>query len=176
MKKKMIIASLFTFGLLASAAAQPQHGPFPGKPHCCCCCCNHDRPDRPDQRPPRKGEVPSFITDKLIKKLSLTDEQVTQLKEEEKTFMEKMQQMRPDRDSEEQLSPDKMKEKMDTMMSDHDAAVQKILTEEQYKKYQKYMKENRPKGPGNGAPEGPGGPGGPDGPGGPGDGDGDWME
>lgn len=147
----MIIASLFTFGLLASAAAQPQHGPFPGKPHCCCCCCNHDRPD---QRPPRKGETPSFITDKLIKKLSLTDEQVTQLKEEEKTFMEKM----------------------DTMMSEHDAAVQKILTEEQYKKYQKYMKENRPKGPGNGAPEGPGGPGGPDGPGGPGDGDGDWME
>ena len=87
-----------------------------------------------------------------------------------------MQQMRPDRDSEKQLSPDEMKEKMDTMMSEHDAAVQKILTEEQYKKYQKYMKENRPKGPGNGAPEGPGGPGGPDGPGGPGDGDGDWME
>lgn len=165
MKKRMIITSLFAFCLLASAGEQPPRGPFPGRPHgCCCCSCNHPRPD---QDPPQRGEVPSFITDKLIKKLALSDDQVTKLKEEEKAFMEKMQQMRPDRDGEEQFSPDEIREKMDTMMSEHDAAVKEILSDDQYKKYQKYMKENRPKGPGNGGPGGPGGLGGPDG---------DWME
>ena len=153
MKKKIIITGLFTFGLLSFAGAQPLHGPFPGKPHGCCCCCSQDRPD---QRPPQRGEMPSFITDKLIKKLALTDEQVTKLKEEEKAFMEKMQQMRPNREDEEQFSPEVMREKMDAMMSEHDTAVKKILTDEQYEKYQKYMKENRPKGPRNGGPGGPG--------------------
>lgn len=168
MKKKTIIASMFAFTLLAPVMAQPHHGPFPGCPHSCCCCCNQDKPD---QRPPQKGEMPSFITDKLIKKLALSDDQVTKLKEEEKAFMEKIQQMRSGRDGKEQFSPDEMREKMDTMISEHDAEVKEILSGDQYKKYQKYMKENRPKGPGNG---GPGGPGGPDGPGdGP---DGDWME
>lgn len=62
--------------------------------------------------------------------------------------MEKMQQMRPNREDEEQFSPEVMREKMDAMMSEHDTAVKKILTDEQYEKYQKYMKENRRKVPG----------------------------
>lgn len=158
MKQKTIIAGLLVSALLAPVMAEA-HGLYGGhRHHCCCCCCC-----KPDQRPPKDKGMPSFITDKLIKKLALTDEQVTKLKAEEKTFMEKMEAMRPDRDSAERPSPDEMKEKMDAMMSEHEAAVKKILSDDQYKKYQKYMEDNRPKGPRGGGPGGPDGPGGPEG-------------
>lgn len=158
MKQKTIIASLLISALLAPAVvkAHGRHGA--DRHHCCCCCCC-----KPDQRPPKDKGMPSFITDKQIKKLALTDDQVTKLKAEEKAFMEKMEAMRPDSDSAERPSPDEMKEKMDAMMSEHEAAVKKLLSDEQYKKYQKYMEDNRPKGPRGGGPDAPDGPGGPEG-------------
>ena len=172
MKQKTIIAGML-IGLLLAPATMQANGRHRGGHCCCCCCCRHD-----DQRPPKGKERPSQITDKLIKKLSLTDEQVTKLKEEENAFMEKMKDMRPDPNNRDKVSQEEMKakmsemkEKMDAMMNEHDAAVKKILTNKQYKKYQKYMEENRPQGPGNG---GPGGPGGPEGPGGMGESDGEW--
>lgn len=179
MKKKVIVTGILAFSLMAPIYAQPHRGPHPERPHCCSgCSCDSNRPD---ERPPRdKGERPSSITDKLIKKLELTDDQVTQLKEEEKAFMEKMQQMHPKKDNEEQVSHEEMREKMESMMTEHDEAVKKILSEKQYKLYQKYMKDNRPKGPRGPRGEGPDGPEeGPDGPGGPEggpDGGPDWMD
>ena len=153
MKQKTIITGML-IGLLLAPATMQAHGRHRGG-HCCCCCCccRHD-----DQRPPKGKERPSFITDKMIKKLSLTDEQVTKLKEEENVFMEKMKDMRPDPNNRDKVSPEKMKEKMDAMMNEHEAAIKKILSGKQYKEYQKYMEDNRPKGPRGGGPGGPGGP------------------
>lgn len=159
MKQKTIIAGLLVSILLAPAMVEAHGRHFADRHHCCCCCCCC----KPDKRPPKEKGMPSFITDKLIKKLALTDDQVTKLKDEEKAFMEKMKAMRPDRDSAERPSPDEMKEKMDAMMSEHEAAVKKILSDDQYEKYRKYMEDNRPKGPRGGGPGGPDGPGEPEG-------------
>lgn len=72
--------------------------------------------------------------------------------------MEKMKDMRPDPNNRDKVSPEKMKEKMDAMMNEHEAAIKKILSGKQYKEYQKFMEDNRPKGPRGGGPGGPGGP------------------
>lgn len=111
----------------------PSHG-------CCCCSCR-------EQKPPHGGPRGPMLTRELIEDLSLTDEQVTKWKENEKAFRTKMEAMRPDRDSEQQLSREEMKEKMDAMMKERDASIKSILTEEQYKKFQGYMERSRPKRP-----------------------------
>lgn len=65
-----------------------------------------------------------------------------------------MEEMRPDKDRDQQFDPEEMKGKMDAMMKEHEAAIQAILSDEQYELYQKYREENRPKGP-EGGPRGP---------------------
>ena len=73
-----------------------------------------------------------MLTDELIKALSLSDEQVEKWKEIESGLQEKMEAMRPDRNSGERPDPEKMREKMDSMMQAYDAAVKEILSDEQY--------------------------------------------
>lgn len=155
--KWMIISTMSAFLLSAPGNAQPGDNDFmghPGRPasfhDCCCCCC------RPDRKPPHKGPGTSMLTDKLIKKLSLSDEQVGKWKKEEEAFRLKMEEMRPDKEGSQQLDPEEMRKKMDTMMQEHETSIRAILSEEQYKLYQKYKEENRPEKP-EGGPEGPGG-------------------
>lgn len=155
--KWMIISAMSAFLLPAPGNAQPGDNDFmghPGRPapfrDCCCCC-------RPDRKPPHRGPGASMLTDKLIKKLSLSDEQVSKWKEEETAFRSKMEEMRPDKDSSRQSDPEEIRKKMDAMMQEHETAIREILSEEQYELYQKYKEENRPERP-EGGPGGPGGP------------------
>lgn len=156
--KWMIISAMSVFLLPAAGNAQPGDNDLwghPGRPapfHDCCCCCRQDR------KPPHGGPGASMLTDKLIKKLSLSDEQVSKWKEEETAFRSKMEEMHPDKEDSQQFDPEEMREKMDAMMQEREAAIQAILSEEQYELYQKYKEENRPKRP-EGGPGGPGGPG-----------------
>ncbi|MCR8917627.1 Spy/CpxP family protein refolding chaperone [Bacteroides sp. ET225] len=99
-----------------------------------------------DRKSDHKGPGASMLTDELIKALSLSDEQVEKWKKIESGLQEKMEAMRPDRNSGERPDPEKMREKMDSMMQAYDAAVKKILSDEQYEQFQAYREKNRPKG------------------------------
>lgn len=48
--------------------------------------------------------------------------------------------------SDKKPDPEKMREKMDSMMQAYDAAVKEILSDEQYEQFQAYREKNRPKG------------------------------
>jgi len=152
MKKKMILVFLFVFGLLASSYAYTQQDEFHGRPDCCCCCCCRPCPPPPPQhRPGGPGEM-SLTSNDMIKKLKLTDDQITKLKVEEQTFRKKMEANRPDRNSmnSEKVNKPGKNDQMDTMMKEHETAIKGILNNKQYKLYQKYMQENRPQRPDGG--------------------------
>ncbi|MFA6767522.1 MAG: hypothetical protein WCR86_03765 [Parabacteroides sp.] len=143
MKKKMILVGLFVFGLLASSYAYTQQDEFHGRPDCCCC-----RPCPPP--PPQHGHGDpggmSLTSSDMIKKLELTNDQVTKLKAEEQTFRKKMEANRPDRNSMNSESINKPGEDgpMGTVIKEHETVIKGILNNKQYKLYQKYMQENRP--------------------------------
>ena len=82
------------------------------------------------QRQSEQRERPSMITNKLIKKLNLTDEQVEAMKAEEAAFNEKMEAMRPDRDSGTPPDMDEMREKMDALNEQRNEVIKGILTAE----------------------------------------------
>ncbi len=98
----------------------------------------------------------SMLTQDLIEKLSLTQEQISKWKEDEKAFQLKMEEMRPD--GTQKLSRKEMKAKMDSLMEEREKSIRANLTEEQYKLYQEYKEKNRPKrfegGPNGGFPPG----------------------
>lgn len=100
-----------------------------------------------DKKSEHRGPGASMLTDEFIETLSLSDEQVEKWKEVEANFREKMDAMRPDRDrdSDERPDPEQMREKMDAMMQEYDAAVKDFLSDEQYEQYQTYRENHRPK-------------------------------
>jgi Spy/CpxP family protein refolding chaperone len=161
MKKKMILVGIFAFGLLASSYAYTQQDEFHGRPDCCCCCCCRPCPPPPPQHGHGGPGGMSLTSEDMIKKLELTDDQVTKLKTEEQAFKKKMEANRPDRSSmnSEKSTKSSSDEKankpgkggqMDTMMKEHETAIKGILNNKQYKLYQKYMQENRPQRPDGG--------------------------
>lgn len=97
-----------------------------------------------DKKSEHRGPGASMLTDEFIETLSLSDEQVEKWKEVEANFQEKMDAMRPDRDSDERPDPEQMREKMDAMMQEYDAAVKDFLSDEQYEQYQTYRENHRP--------------------------------
>ena len=99
-----------------------------------------------DKKSEHRGPGASMLTDEFIETLSLSDEQVEKWKEVEANFREKMDAMRPDRDrdSDERPDPEQMREKMDAMMQEYDAAVKDFLSDEQYEQYQTYRENHRP--------------------------------
>ena len=97
-----------------------------------------------DKKSEHRGPGASMLTDEFIETLSLSDEQVEKWKEVEANFQEKMDAMRPDRDSDERPDLEQMREKMDAMMQEYDAAVKDFLSDEQYEQYQTYRKNHRP--------------------------------
>lgn len=97
-----------------------------------------------DKKSEHRGPGASMLTDEFIETLSLSDEQVEKWKEVEANFREKMDAMRPDRDSDERPDLEQMREKMDAMMQEYDAAVKDFLSDEQYEQYQTYRKNHRP--------------------------------
>ncbi|HJA87319.1 MAG TPA: Spy/CpxP family protein refolding chaperone [Candidatus Parabacteroides intestinavium] len=97
-----------------------------------------------DKKSEHRGPGASMLTDEFIETLSLSDEQVEKWKEIEANFRGKMDAMRPDRDSDERPDPEQMREKMDAMMQEYDAAVKDFLSDEQYEQYQTYRENHRP--------------------------------
>lgn len=134
-----MMTALLAAGLLPAFSAAGQTKPEK-QDTACCCCCNHDALD---QKPPRRMPA-SRLTDDLIKTLSLTDEQVSQWKEAEQNFRTKMEAARPDKEKAVRPAPKEMRGKMEPMMQEYDAAIRKILSEDQYKQYQDYREKNRP--------------------------------
>lgn len=165
MRKKMMMLALFVMGLpivedgMASASAGPYGRHFRG----CSCRCASEAPWQERQRPPQGP--PSFINEDLIKGLSLTDEQVAQIKEMEDAFQKKMEEKRNSEENSKKGKNKDRKAEMDAMREEQEAGLKSILTEDQYKLFQEYMENNRPEG----GPGGPGGPGEPGGSGGPDD-------
>ncbi len=88
------------------------------------------------QNPPREGRGQrGGMIERMKTELSLSDEQVAQMKEFFGQMRQGQQGERPTR------------EQMQKMREDMDAKLKKILTEEQYAKYEKMRKERRPQRP-----------------------------
>lgn len=72
------------------------------------------------------------------KELSLTDEQVTKMKEAHKDFRTKMEQMRKDDKAD--------KESFKKLKDEHESTIRSILSQEQYQKWMDQKKEFKKKG------------------------------
>lgn len=88
----------------------------------------------------KKGD-PLKRSEKMIEELKLDDKQAAEFRKVETEFRAQMEKER------EAVKEDrsKMREKMSTMLSEKDAQIKKILTDEQYKLYQEKQKANGPR-------------------------------
>jgi Spy/CpxP family protein refolding chaperone len=93
-----------------------------------------DRPERGD-----KGQR----SERIVSELNLNDQQAAEFKKIEEDFSAKMKTQREAMKAAEQ----KNREEVKTMIDEKDAAVKKILTEEQYKQYTELSKRGKKHGP-----------------------------
>ncbi len=117
---------------------------------------------RPGGDPKEQAER---MTERLVKELSLNDDQKAQLLEVTQAWTEKMQEMmpkgRPDMKPEEGDRPerpeftDEMRAEMDAAREAYEESVKNILTDEQFEAFKKVMQDRRG-GPGRGPGAGPG--------------------
>ncbi len=148
MKQKMWIQALLILGLSAGGYAKAGVNDNSRRPphRACPCCCLEPLPRQDRQRPPL-GPPPPFMSEALIKSLSLTDEQVRKIKDMESSFREQMDGMRESDRKAEKKKGEEMKRRMDSMMEARQDSLKAILSEEQYKSFLEYMENNRPEMP-----------------------------